>query len=403
MDKAQGCSQLDPEIAQEIIENNQQREEKTLSPYACKSSSGIRQEPEREKIADPLNIRPVFFHDTDKIIHSLAYSRYIDKTQVFFLFENDHITHRVLHVQFVSKIARVIGRCLRLNEDLIEAIALGHDIGHAPYGHDGESYLDQLCLRHGIGHFYHNLQGVRLLREIENRGHGLNISLQVLDGIMCHNGEIESQILRPDYHKTWDSFLEDYQRGMAEKEFCRKFRPMTLEGMVVRIADIIAYIGRDIEDAITVKLIRREDIPSRVVKVLGNRNDTIINALVLDLIENSFDKDYLCLSSQMFEALEDLKEFNYRAIYLNPRIKSQNSKIERMFELLFDTYLRDLKEERTSSPIYKFFLDQMDPVYFTTTSSERMVVDFISGMTDEFFNRQFRESFFPASFGLEIE
>ncbi|MEW6381990.1 MAG: HD domain-containing protein [bacterium] len=389
-------------LAQEIIRNNQQREEKTLSPYACKSHSGSRQEPEREKIADHLNIRPIFFHDTDKIIHSLAYSRYIDKAQVFFLFENDHITHRVLHVQFVSKIARVIGRCLRLNEDLIEAIALGHDIGHAPYGHDGEAYLDQLCIRHGIGHFFHNLQSVRLLREIENRGHGLNISLQVLDGIMSHNGEMENQVLLPDYRKTWTSFLEDYQRGYHEEAYGRKFRPMTLEGMAVRISDIIAYIGRDIEDAITVKLIRREDLPARVVKVLGDRNDTIINALVLDLIENSFDKDYLCLSPQIFEALRELKEFNYRAIYLNPRIKAQNTKIKRMFELLFERYLNDLKEGQKNSPIYRFFLDNLDQVYFCNTSPERMVVDFISGMTDDFFNRQFRESFLPASFGLEI-
>ncbi|MEW5801790.1 MAG: HD domain-containing protein [bacterium] len=390
-------------LYQEIIQNNQHREEVTLSPYACKSNQGIRKEPQREKIADDLNVRPVFFHDTDKIIHSQSYSRYIDKAQVFFLFENDHITHRVLHVQFVSKVARVIGRCLRLNEDLIEAIALGHDIGHAPYGHDGEAYLDQICTRSGIGRFYHNLQSVRLLKEIENRGHGLNISLQVLDGIMAHNGEMESQTLRPDYGKTWSSFLEDYHKGFNEKDYYKKFRPMTLEGMLVRISDIIAYIGRDIEDAITVRLIRREDLPARVVQILGNRNDTIINTLALDLIENSFNRDYLCFSSKVFEALRELKKFNYQAIYLNPKIKTQNDKIKRMFELLFDRFLRDVKDRQVDSPIFKLFLDNLDPVYFTYTSPERIVIDFISGMTDDFFNHQFRESFFPTSFGMEIE
>lgn len=389
-------------IYQEIIRNNQQREDSTLSPHACKSHSGSRQEPEREKIADYLNIRPIFFHDTDKIIHSLAYSRYIDKAQVFFLFENDHITHRVLHVQFVSKIARVLGRCLKLNEDLIEAIALGHDIGHAPYGHDGETYLNQLCICHGIGHFYHNLQSVRLLKEIENRGCGLNISLQVLDGIMAHNGEMESQTLLPDYQKTFSSFLEDYHRGFNEEDYYKKFRPMTLEGMAVRISDIIAYIGRDIEDAIIVKLIQREDLPAQVVDVLGNRNDTIINALVLDLIDNSFNKDYLCFSSRVFEALKELKKFNYQVIYLNPKIKTQNNKIRRMFELLFEKYLHDLKDDRKDSPIFKLFLNHLDRIYFSNTPHERMVVDFISGMTDDFFNHQFRESFFPTSFGLEI-
>ena len=389
-------------IYQKIIDNNREREEKILSPYACKNHSGIRQQPEREKIADHLNIRPIFFHDTDKIIHSLAFTRYIDKTQVFSLFQNDHITHRVLHVQFVSKIARVIGRCLRLNEDLIEPIALGHDIGHAPYGHDGETFLDQLCIRHGIGHFYHNAQSVRWLKEIEHQGRGLNISLQVMDGILAHNGEMTHQILQPDYKKDWDSFLTDYRLCFKEEDYHKKIRPMTLEGMVVRVADIIGYIGRDIEDAITVKLIHREDIPCEVVEVLGNRNDTIINRLALDLIENSFDKNYLAFGDEVFSALGKLKAFNYENIYLNPLIKGQNDKIKRMFELLFETYLDDLRNKRVNSPIHKFFISHLEPIYLDNTSSERMVVDFISGMTDDFFNRQFKKSFIPTPFGMEI-
>ncbi len=141
------------EIFSKIVSGNLQREEKVFSKYACKNNRGIRKYPTREKIPDRKNIRPVFFHDIDKIIHSLAYARYIDKTQVFYLFENDHITHRVLHAQFVSKIGRVIGRCLKLNEDLIEAISLGHDLGHAPYGHDGEAVLHQLCRDNKIGCF----------------------------------------------------------------------------------------------------------------------------------------------------------------------------------------------------------------------------------------------------------
>lgn len=229
-------------IFSEIIINNLQRERRNFIKYACKNIHGVRKYSGREKIPDLENIRPVFFHDTDKIIHSRAYSRYIDKTQVFYLFENDHITHRVLHVQFVSKIGRVIGRCLRLNEDLIEAISLGHDLGHVPYGHDGEKVLHSLCKENKIGCFCHNAQSVRFLLEIEQGGKGLNLCLQVLDGILSHNGEILKKEYKPDYEKTWELFEEEYRKCFIEENYSRKIFPMTLEGCVVRISDIIAYI-----------------------------------------------------------------------------------------------------------------------------------------------------------------
>ena len=178
------------DIADKIVKQNHVRELKNLSKYACRSIKGNRLEPDRERIPDRKNVRTTFFHDTDSVIHSRAYTRYIDKTQVFYLIENDHITHRVLHVQLVSKIARTIGRFLRLNEDLLEALSLGHDVGHAPYGHDGEEYLKNFCKKMRIGTFAHNAQSVRLFTEIENFGKGLNLTLQVLDGILCHNGEI---------------------------------------------------------------------------------------------------------------------------------------------------------------------------------------------------------------------
>jgi dGTPase len=238
-----------------IVLNNLYRERRTLSKFACLNIKGIRKYPNREKIPDRENIRPTFFHDTDKIMHSLAYTRYIDKAQVFYLFENDHITHRVLHVQFVSKIGRVIGRCLNLNEDLIEAISLGHDLGHVPYGHDGENVLNELCKDSGIGCFCHNVQSVRFLEEIEQRGKGLNLSLQVLDGILAHNGEMLSEEYRPTYGKTWEEFEAEYINCSKDENSSKKIFPMTLEGCVVRISDVIAYIGRDIEDAITLKLI----------------------------------------------------------------------------------------------------------------------------------------------------
>ncbi len=386
-------------IFSKIVFNNLQKERKTLSKYACKNIQGIRKSLDRNKTPDRENIRPVFFHDTDKIIHSRAYSRYIDKAQVFYLFENDHITHRVLHVQFVSKIGRVIGRCLKLNEDLIEAISLGHDLGHVPYGHDGESVLHNLCKSHNIGCFCHNSQSVRFLMEIEQGGKGLNLSLQVLDGILAHNGEMLSEIYRPNYRKTWEEFEKEYEKCLTEEDYSKKIFPMTLEGCVVRISDVIAYVGRDIEDAITLKLIKREDIPQEIRRALGASNDKIINTLVLNLVENSYDKDHLAFSVEIFKALKDLLEFNKQNIYFNPRIKTQSHKIENMFKQLFKKYYQELANMDRSSPVYRYHLNDMNNDYCKNTDIKRRIIDFIAGMTDNFFNNQYRELFVPQSYG----
>lgn len=390
-------------IFSRIVIDNLQREGRALSKFACKSMKGIRKYPDREKIPDRENMRSVFFHDIDKIIHSLAYSRYIDKAQVFYLFENDHITHRVLHVQFVSKIGRVIGRCLRLNEDLIEAISLGHDLGHAPYGHEGEEVLHKLCKENKIGCFCHNAQSVRFLTEIEQRGNGLNLSLQVLDGILAHNGEILSKKYRPNHGKTWRDFEEEYRKCLTEENYSKEILPMTLEGCVVRISDVIAYIGRDIEDAIMLKLIKRENIPQAIKNVLGDSNDKIINNLVLDLIKNSYDKDYLVFSKDIFKALVELMEFNLIKIYSNPLIKTQTHKINNMFRQLFEKYYQNLENEDRDSPIYRYFLLGMGDGYRKRTDKKRVVIDFIAGMTDDYFNNQYRELFVPQSFGYTIK
>ncbi len=391
------------QIYQEIIEKNRQREQEFLSDYACKSQDGLRFNPQVEKIPDPENIRQAFFHDTDKIIHSMAYTRYIDKTQVFALFENAHITHRVLHVQFVSKIARVIGRCLRLNEDLIEAIALGHDLGHTPYGHDGERFLTKLCEEANKGFFCHNAQSVRFLMELEGGGKGLNLTLQVLDGILTHNGEIVNERLIPDRGKTWAQFLQEYENCFKIKGYSKKIYPMTMEGCVVRVADVIAYIGRDIEDAIVVDLIKRSDLPPSIVKILGDSNDKIINTLALDVINNSYGQSFIAFSKEIYHALLELKQFNYDHIYFNPKIKTEEHKIRQIFQLLFDKYVEDIKKANYSSPVFQHFLKAMDENYITNTSIERMVTDFIAGMTDDFFNKQFKEAFFPKSFGIKVQ
>lgn len=388
-------------IFDEIKVNNEIREERELSEYACLSNKGLRKRKEHQQ-KDSAVIRPMFFRDTDRIIHSSAYTRYIDKTQVFYLFENDHLTHRVLHVQFVAKIGRVIGRALRLNEDLIEAIALGHDLGHVPYGHDGERILDSICRDAKIGSFAHNVQSVRSLNELENNGKGLNLSLQVLDGILCHNGELLTKEYRPNTGKTWEDFEAECEKCLENGHYSRKILPMTLEGCVMRISDVIGYIGRDIEDAVRLRVIHRKDIPQRVQKVLGSTNDKIIDSLVVDLVEQSYGKDYLSFSDEVFEALQELMKFNYKEIYACPAIKTQDKKIVNMFVTLFDHYCEALENNDTSSPICKYFASSKDNVYLDKTDNRRVVVDFIAGMTDDYFNNQFKQLFVPQSFGYSL-
>ncbi len=384
-----------------MVFNNLRRERATLSIVACKSYRARRRDPSAEKVPDRENIRPPFFHDTDKIMHSRSYSRYIDKTQVFSLFENDHITHRVLHVQLVSKIGRVIGRCLKLNEDLIEAIALGHDLGHAPYGHSGEQVLHKLCRSESIGCFCHNGQSARILMELENKGKGLNLSIQVLDGILAHNGEKPVNKLKPAYGKTWETFEKEYEQCFQLEGYSDSIVPMTLEGCVVRVSDVIAFIGRDIEDAITLRVIKKRDLPTEIKRTLGSTNDKIINTLVMDLLKNSYEKDYLAFSDNVFKALEDILQFNRDFIYKDPRINTEVPKIKKMYSELFGRYQEDIRTATEDSAIRESIVD-MDDEYLRNTNDKRIVVDFLAGMTDDFFNNQYQSLFVPQSLGYSL-
>lgn len=363
-------------IKKEVLER-----EKNLSKYACCSKDVIRLKKETE------DLRPAFFHDCDRIIYSLSYSRYIDKTQVFSYESNDHVSHRMIHVQFVSKIARTIGRMLKLNEDLIEAAALGHDLGHTPLGHLGESILNKISLEELGEYFMHNLQSVRVLMNIDKDGEGSNISVQVLDAIMCHNGEELERKYQPR-KKTSEDFLKEYQASYKDKHLARHIEPMTLEGCVVRIADVIGYIGRDIEDAIQVGIITREDLPDEIVKVLGDNNSKIINTIVLDIIENSYGKNYIALSDEVYEALEKLKAFNYEKIYYRVNTNQDIKQYELQFRFLFERYLYYLNNKTTDSIIYSKFLKNMSKNYLKT-DPKRIALDFISGMTDDYFLEQY--------------
>ncbi len=366
------------------------KEKEKLSPWACPSTSAIR---EKEEETLEKGHRQNFSVDSDRILHSLSYSRYIDKTQVFYLIKNDHITHRVLHVQLVSKIGRTIGRILGLNEDLIEAVSLGHDIGHAPFGHDGEKFLSDLCESYGAGPFLHNIQSVRSLQSIERKGIGWNLTLQVLDGILCHDGELHAQSLEPARDKNFESLYNEMKKKKEDPTI--NLYPMTLEGCVVRMADTISYIGRDIEDAIRLGLINRKDLPKECSQILGATNGTIVYTLVEDLVANSFEKPFLKFSDQVGDALKTLKEFNEDRIYRNSRVKEQVGKIRLMFELLFERFFKDLETGKENSDVYSRFLKGMQADYLNETSFAGIVRDFIAGMTDEYFLEQCHRNLIP--------
>ena len=345
-------------LLQEITATLNQREKSNLSPQATLNTQALRRRHEEQLDTE---YRLPFSVDADRILHALSYTRYIDKTQVFYLIENDHITHRVLHVQLVSKIARTIGRFLGLNEDLIEAIALGHDIGHIPFGHDGERILTDLCQAHGAGYFHHNVQSVQFLDRVERKGRGWNLCLQTLDGILCHDGEIHNQRLGPQNSKTFaDMDAEIVAKNTDPKT---ELIPMTLEGCVVRMTDTISYIGRDIEDAIRLGIIKRSALPRVCVKRLGNTNGTIVFNLVSDVIKNSYRQTYVAFSPEVSDALQKLKAFNMERIYLNPKIKQHLQTIRKLFEILFEQYLADLEKKNVSSVIYTQFLKDMSADY----------------------------------------
>ena len=366
----------------EVLKNMGQHN-KWLSEYACKDEDAIRFTEEESDIRGP------FFRDMDRIIYTYAYIRYSDKTQVYPGKPNDHITKRMVHVQYVSKIARTIGRALGLNEDLIEAASLGHDLGHVPFGHFGESVLNEISLKHNEGYFHHNVESVRILKYLEKSGKGLNITLQVLDAIMCHNGEFALGEYHPK-KKTKDDFMREYENTYKDKDAIKKLVPMTLEGCVVRISDIIAYLGRDIDDAVILGKIKKESIPKNIRDVLGIHNRDIVNTIIVDIINNSVGKNYIKLSPHIFKAIVDLKKFNYENIYDKSLTIEEKEDITSKFNLLFDNYLEDVINNRKSR-IFDEFLNYKDDNYQNSTTNERKVIDFIAGMTDDYFMKCAKE------------
>ncbi len=374
----------------EIYTKIQNKYDSVLSDRAtpCSAASRMREE-------EPDILRSCYAIDRDRILYSGAYRRYHGKTQVFSftnLFDEE-MTNRNLHIAYVSQISRTIGKYLGLNLELIEAIALGHDLGHCPFGHDGEMALSKCCVQHGIGHFHHNIESLHIVDHISNKGKGLNLTFQVRDGIISHDGEVHNTQLIPNKAKTEGDITDFIIRKKAGENVT--WMPATLEGCVVRITDTIAYIGQDIEDAIRYNILKREDLPQDVTDFMGNRNSQIIDTLVKSVIINSFDRDYIAFDDETSAVLLKLKKFNYARIYTDENVKKSNQLIYRTMGILFDKYMEDLAQNNAESKIFTHFLNYKHEDYRNKFSPAEQVRDFIATMTDRYYNEELKDYLLP--------
>lgn len=369
----------------EIISNIRKqiaRSENILNSYATKNKDAIRLADEEK------DIRLDFQRDVDRIIHSHSYTRYIDKTQVYSNLTDDNISRRMTHVQFVSRAARTIARSLGLNEDLCEAIALGHDVGHVPFGHFGESILNNISQRRTGICFAHNLNSFRVYKDVEKRGIGSNLTIQVLDGMMCHNGEMVRAKYSP-VKKSVEDVLKEYEECRKDESKISKLIPMTLEGCVVRISDIIGYIGKDIDDARRLEVFDIDTLPKSVRTTLGSTNDEIMHNIIMDVIVESFGKPYIQMSERVFTQVGKLKKFNYENIYYKAIDEKEKKNIIDIFEKLYEVYINALEKEDKSNDIYEVFLKNMNLKYLNNNSNDEKVIDFIASMTDSYIKRQY--------------
>lgn len=332
-----------------IRENLERMEEISLSPFATLSVNSRG----RDREEPQCDIRPVFQRDRDRILHCKSFRRLKHKTQVFLSPKGDHYRTRLTHTLEVSQNARTIAKALRLNEDLVEAIALGHDLGHTPFGHAGERILNELC-EEG---YRHNEQSVRIVEKLEKDGKGLNLTWEVRDGILNH------------------------QTSMM---------PHTLEGKIVRLSDKIAYINHDIDDAIRAKVMSEEDIPLEIRKVLGMTTKERLNTLIHNIIMNSMGKNDIVMSEEIGGAMQDLRKFMFQKVYTNPAAKGEEAKAERLLCELYAHYVGHIE----------ILPEQYQRMHSEGEKKERVVCDYISGMTDQYAVAKYREFFLPKAWEI---
>jgi len=362
-------------------------EDKYLSPYAAKNCEARR---ERETFHP---FRGPYSRDRDHILYSGSFRRYIGKTQVIYFAASfdEQLSNRSIHTLQVSQIARTIGKALKLNLDLIEAIALGHDLGHAPFGHDGEEILRGICQQRKIGLFFHNVHSLRIIDKLADSCRGMNLTFQVRDGILSHDGEINEKYLKPDRDKTEVDLIDYCQKKSQGKKAYTV--PTTLEGCVVRISDAISYIGQDFEDAIRIGILERGELPEGIKEELGESNTAIINSLVTDVIINSYNRDEIIYSPNIAERVFELKQFNAERIYKNPRLKAKKTKLKAAFKFLFGKFLSALNQGEEESLIFKEWIfnrgKNKGADYVGNNLPEQVVIDYIASITDRYFDNTY--------------
>ena len=325
-------------------------EKEYLSPYATLSMNSLGRLKEEEQC----DIRPVFQRDRDRILHSKSFRRLKDKTQVFIIPEGDHYRTRLTHTLEVSQNARTIAKALRLNEDLVEAIALGHDMGHTPFGHAGERALNLIC---PLG-FRHNEQSVRMVDVLEKNGLGLNLTVEVRDGILNHQ---------------------------------TSSMPGTLEGKIVRLSDKIAYMHHDMDDAMRGGILTEEDVPKEIREILGQTAGERLDKLIHDLVINSIGKNDICMSKDVEYGMKMLREFLYESLYENKQAKREEGKTEALVTTLYKYYLDH----------FELLSKELILLYENGTEKERVVCDYIASMTDHFAIAQYEEIFIPKSWTVQ--
>ena len=360
-----------------------QKEDSNLSPFAAKNCDAHRKIP----IEHPL--RGPFARDRDHILYSGSFRRYIGKTQVIYNAASfdEQLANRSIHTLQVSQIARSIGRVLGLNLDLIEAIALGHDLGHSPFGHDGERFLQEIALEHKLSPFFHNIHSLRVVDVLSDANRGMSLTFQVRDGIISHDGEVNEVSVQPVKNKSEED-IQDYIRQKKEGEHALTF-PGTLEGCLVRITDSISYIGQDFEDAVRIGLIKKKDMPGKVKKTLGENNSEIINTLVQDIIFQSYGRNEIKYSPSIAQCVFQLKNFNLEVIYENKILKRERGKIREAFFFLFEHFRKDIKKGNYNSIVFQEWIwnrgEDRGSKYLSDYSPEEVVIDYLASMTDRYF------------------
>ncbi len=374
--------QLSEELQERIKKD---RKAHRMNPYAFQDEDVLRRNMDHDRAS---LWRPAFVRDCEKIMNIPYYNRYGDKTQVFSLYRNDDITRRLTHVQLVSRTARNIGQMLGLNLDLIETISLGHDIGHTPFGHAGERKLDDLYFGRTGRHFSHNIHSARVLDTI----FPVNISLQTLDGIICHNGEMEQEKYEPFSYRDFAEFDRKMEACYLDKAACKKLVPATLEACVMRVSDIIAYLGKDRQDAIKLGLL--PDDSAFTDHEMGKSNAEIIHNMTVNIIECSYGKPYLKMDPQYYAAFSKAKKENYQRIYEHDRnTKVFDEQIFPMFEAVYEKLLQDMTAHDRQSVIYRHHIEYIKSYtrYYSSKNdyegqeANAIVVDYMASMTDDYF------------------